>query len=195
MPPSWPIHCQIIIHPPSWRQENQGEANLSLSGSPDWVFKGQKGASSHQKGAQTISKPFSVVSGSTISSSPPTSVKSTTLPASSSSSSSSSTSPNLSTSFPSWRGPRPSLFPRPAPSPTYLSYSVLSRRSTERIHCSRLTLSKQTPANAQYIQQELHCTVLHGSTERIRARTVFGMTDWSSHTWAQYLVNEYSAAI
>ncbi len=44
---------------------------------------------------------------------------------------------------------------------TYLSYSVASRRSTERIQCRRLTRSAQSPANAQYIQQELHCTILH----------------------------------
>jgi hypothetical protein len=55
---------------------------------------------------------------------------------------------------------------------TYLSYSVASRRSTERLQCSHLGRSERPPVNAQYIQQDLHCTVLHWSTERDRDRLV-----------------------
>jgi hypothetical protein len=71
---------------------------------------------------------------------------------------------------------------------TYLSYSVPSRRSTERLQCSCLTRGDQILPNAQYIPREIHCTILHGSTERVRfvlhgstarvrLRSVVGLTD------------------
>ena len=105
-------HSLPAHHPPTTLETRklQERPIYHSQGVQTGSLKDKKVPAHHQKGAQTISKPSSAVSAP-ISPSPPTPVKSTTLPASSS------TSPTLPTSFPSWRGPRPSLFPRPAPSP------------------------------------------------------------------------------
>jgi hypothetical protein len=108
-------HSLPAHHPPTTLKPRKPQERpiYHSQGVQTGSLKDNKVPAHHQKGAKTISKPLSAVSAP-ISPSPPTPVKSTTLPASSPPPF---TSPTLPISFPSWRGPRPSLFPRPAPSP------------------------------------------------------------------------------